>query len=65
MKKILKLILPATVLILLFAFFSPFAIELKPGVKAPEFQLISVTGDTLDIRNFAGKVVILHFWKAN
>lgn len=33
--------------------------------KAPEFTLKSTEGEELNLYDFTGKVVILHFWKAN
>ncbi len=37
----------------------------EPEDKAPDFSLMSVTGDSISLSDFAGKVVILHFWKSN
>ena len=34
------------------------------GAPAPDFQLTSATGDTVRLRDFAGKLVYLSFWKS-
>ncbi|MFC1555794.1 redoxin domain-containing protein [candidate division KSB1 bacterium] len=39
--------------------------QLKPGEKAPDFKLNSILEEELSLYDFSGKVVILHFWKAN
>ena len=38
---------------------------LEAGLEAPDFTLITTTGDTISLGNYEGKVVILHFWKSN
>jgi thioredoxin-dependent peroxiredoxin len=39
---------------------------LKVGEKAPEFSLFSDTGDTVSLKDFPGKRVVLFFFpKAN
>ncbi|WP_400192886.1 TlpA family protein disulfide reductase [Hymenobacter sp. B81] len=33
------------------------------GSPAPDFKLVSVAGDTLSLRSFAGKLVYVNFWR--
>jgi peroxiredoxin Q/BCP len=35
---------------------------LKPGTQAPTFSLPSSTGQTIDLKNFANKTVVLYFY---
>ena len=35
---------------------------LQAGAKAPEFALASSTGETIDLKNLAGKTVVLYFY---
>ncbi|PLR78576.1 alkyl hydroperoxide reductase [Bacillus sp. V3-13] len=35
---------------------------LKMGVKAPDFELTSLTGETVKLSDFKGKKVMLNFW---
>ena len=38
---------------------------LRTGMKSPDFELPSVTGKKIALREFANKkVVIVHFWKS-
>lgn len=34
------------------------------GSPAPDFKLLSATGDTVSLRQFAGKLVYLNFWRS-
>ncbi|MCC2545695.1 TlpA family protein disulfide reductase [Hymenobacter sp. BT175] len=34
------------------------------GAPAPNFKLVSVTGDSVSLRDFQGKLVYLNFWKS-
>lgn len=36
---------------------------LKTGAATPEFKLLSITGDTLSLQQYRGKVVLLDFWQ--
>ena len=33
------------------------------GAPAPDFHLVTTTGDTVSMRNFAGKLVYVNFWR--
>lgn len=33
------------------------------GAPAPDFKLVATTGDTVSLRDFAGKLVYLNFWR--
>jgi hypothetical protein len=50
-----------------FLFFQASALlgQLKPNTKAPKLSLISVSGDTVRLSDYTGKIVILHFWKTD
>ncbi len=64
MKNAVKIISTALLLLILFASVS-FSSGLEPVGEAPDFTLISVKGDTIKLSDYIGKVVILHFWKAD
>jgi peroxiredoxin len=53
-------------LLLSFAAFLSYSQDgLKVGTKAPDFELPSVTGKKVALREFADrKIVIVHFWKS-
>jgi len=36
--------------------------EITKPTKAPEFELLSVTGERVSLRQYRGKVVLLSFW---
>ncbi len=36
--------------------------ELKQGDKAPDFSLLATTGQTISLKNLAGKKVVLYFY---
>lgn len=38
---------------------------LPVGAQAPAFTLTTTTDKTVSLSDFAGKIVILHFWKSN
>ena len=38
---------------------------IESGENAPGFELKTADGETLALKDFTGKVVILHFWHAN
>ncbi len=65
MKKHLRLLTLAAIVCLLLVSSISFGQGLKPGTAAPKFELITLDGDTLKASDYAGKVLILHFWKAN
>ena len=37
---------------------------LAAGAQAPQFELTSITGDTVSLAGFKGKSVLLKFWSA-
>jgi peroxiredoxin len=38
---------------------------LSDGDTAPDFTLMTTSGDEVTLSEFKGQVVILHFWKSN
>jgi len=38
--------------------------EFAIGAQAPDFKLVSATGDTVHLHDFVGKLVYLNFWKS-
>jgi peroxiredoxin len=36
--------------------------EISKPAKAPEFELLSVTGERVSLKQYRGKVVLLSFW---
>jgi peroxiredoxin len=43
----------------------PVQAGLPVGSQAPAFTLTTTTDKTISLSDFAGKTVILHFWKSN
>ena len=60
----MRLVIPFVVTILLCVTAYPQE-GLRKGVKAPDFELPSVSGKKIALREFENKkVVIVHFWKS-
>ncbi|MBU0517431.1 peroxiredoxin family protein [bacterium] len=59
----MKTLLQLLVCIHLMAGISLAAID--PGVQAPDFTLQTVDEEEITLSDFAGQIVILHFWKSN
>ena len=36
--------------------------EFKVGVEAPEFSIKGMDGEDIELKNFAGKYILLDFW---
>ncbi|HEX7252043.1 MAG TPA: TlpA disulfide reductase family protein [Thermoanaerobaculia bacterium] len=41
---------------------TPRILSIRPGVKAPDFQLESINGKMVKLSDFRGKAVLLNFW---
>ncbi len=65
MKKQKSMLITLALILLLLVQVLPADAQLKVGDKVPDFELEGIDDETYKLSDFTGKVVILHFWKAN